>query len=130
MASVADFGTEISCVTDIAPDGRIVSGNTVVAEAVARRLRTPRGRLIDDPNYGFDVAGYLADDMSASDLAALQSGIIAECLKDERIQAATAAVDLTLGALTVKINLTTSVLGPFRLTLSVSATTFNILAVT
>ena len=127
---MADFGSDISCVTDISPDGRVVTGNRVVAEAIARRLSTPRGRLIDDPNYGFDLGGYIHDDMSSADLASLQNGAGAECLKDERVIAADVLATLSaIGLLTVTVSLTTG-LGPFRLVLSVSATSFSVLSVT
>lgn len=131
MASaVVDFGSEISCVQDIAADGRPAVGSIIVGEACMRRLLTPRGRLIDDPNYGFDLTGYVHDDMGPRDIAALQVGATAECLKDERVQSADVKAVLTAaGLLTVTIALTTS-LGPFRLVLSVSSTTFSILSVT
>lgn len=124
-----DDGTDISCVNDFAPDGRITSGRHLIAEAIARRLITPRGRLIDDPNYGLDLTGFTYDDMSAGDIAAMRAGIEAECLKDERLTAATATASLALGILTIGLTLTDGI-GPFALVLSVSATTISILSVT
>jgi len=130
MASaVVDFGSEISCVQDIAADGRPAVGSLIVGEACMRRLITPRGRLIDDPNYGFDLSGYIHDDMGPRDIAALQVGASAECLKDERVLAADVKAVLSgQGILTVTVSLTTA-LGPFRLVLSVSSTTFSVLSV-
>jgi hypothetical protein len=125
-----DYGTDISCVNDFAPDGRITSGRHILAEAICRRLITPRGRLIDDPNYGFDLTGYTNDDMSPGDIAAMRVGIEAECLKDERVSAAVATASLAAGGiLAVGITLTDGN-GPFSLVLSVSATTISILSVT
>lgn len=99
-----DYGTELSCVTDIDRASRMVSGFTVVAEAVARRLSTPRGRLIGDPNYGFDLTQYVNADMSPRDSAGLRAGVEAECLKDERIAGAKASAVLdTQGVLIVTI---------------------------
>lgn len=126
----ADYGTDISCTNDFAPDGRVASGRRLLAEAICRRLITPRGRLIDDPNYGFDLTGYVNDDMSAGDIAALRAGIEAECIKDERVSAATCAASLaTSGIMNISLTLTDGA-GPFALVLAVSAITISILSVT
>lgn len=126
---MTDFGSDISCVTDIASDGRTVTGNRVVAEAVARRLLTPRGRLIGDPNYGFDLTQFVNADMSPRDIAGMNAGIVSECLKDERVEASKASTVLdSLGVLTVTIDLTLST-GPFTLVLSVTDVTVTILRV-
>jgi phage baseplate assembly protein W len=127
---MTDFGTDISCVTDLADDGRSVTGRMVVAEAIARRLITPRGRLIDDPDYGFDLTAYLNDDLTPTELGALRSGAEQECLKDERVeQAEIEAVLDSAGLLTVNIDLTVAD-GPFALVLAVSATSVTIISVT
>jgi phage baseplate assembly protein W len=129
MAAPVDFGTEVSCISDFAADGRTVTGNAVVGEAIARRLSTPRGRLIDDPNYGFDLTAYVFDDMTARDIAALCAGATAEALKDERVQDAAVQAVLAKGLLTVTVSITTA-LGPFRLVLAVTAVSFAVLSVT
>ena len=68
--------------------------------------------------------------MGPRDIAALQAGASSECLKDERVQASDVKAVLSgQGVLTITVSLTTS-LGPFRLVLSVSATTFSVLSVT
>jgi len=127
---VTDFGTDLSCVTDIAADGRAVTGRLVVAEACARRLITPRGRLIDDPDYGFDLTAYVNEDLTPSDLAALRSGAEQECAKDERVTSAVVEAELDgAGLLIVNIDLSTGD-GPFSLVLAVSATSVSILSVT
>lgn len=126
---MTDFGSDISCVTDIAADGRTVTGNRVVAEAVARRLLTPRGRLIGDPNYGFYLTQFVNADMSPRDIANMNAGIVSECLKDERVEASKVATVLdSLGVMTVTIDLTLST-GPFTLALSVTDVTVTILRV-
>ncbi len=125
-----DLGTsDISCIKDFVSDGRVVTGRLVVAEAIARRLWTPRGRLIDDPNYGLDVPGYINQDMSSQDVAALQVLIEQECRKDERVVSAAVVLALaTNGIATLTIDLTTSA-GPFKLTLAVGETTYSVLSV-
>lgn len=127
---MTDYGTDLSCVTDLDPAGLEVSGRTCLAQAIARRLQTPRGGLIDDPNYGFAVTAFLNDDLTARDLALIASNVQAECVKDERVISASATVTLSAaGVLTVAINLVDFV-GPFRLVLGVSALTVAILQVT
>lgn len=80
-----DFGTAWSCVTDLTMPAVLVSGNQVVAEAIARRWQTPRGRLIDDPSYGFDLSDYLNDDLAPADLARIGAQAAAEAAKDQRV---------------------------------------------
>ncbi len=125
-----DFGTDISCVTDLAADGHTVSGQRLVGEAVVRRWSTPRGGLLDDPDYGFSIIDYLNDDMSPADLAALQAGAEAEALKDTRVQSASVVATLAKGTGTLQIvaELVTA-LGPFTLTVAVSAVTIDLLSV-
>lgn len=125
----ADFGTELSCVRDIDQNGSVVTGPRVVAEALARRLSTPRGRVIDDPNFGFDLTQFINDDTTKSGLVAMQSGASAECLKDERVLQAVTTASLLNGVLTVRVNFTTAA-GPFSLVLAVSQTSVAVLSVT
>lgn len=129
MTTVA---TCLDCLTNILPSSAMVSGRTAHGQAIGRRLQTPRGVLVDDPNYGFYLAGYLNDDLSTSDIGKIQSGIEAECLKDARTLTAAATVTLSgsgdLLTLTAEIFLTDAA-GPFRLVVSVSALAFA-LAVT
>jgi hypothetical protein len=109
-----------------------VNTRRIVAEAVARRLITSRGGLLDDPNYGFDITGFINDDMSQLDIANLKGSIKSECEKDERVNRA----DVTMvvppngtGAYLITIFLETND-GPFSLVLSVSSVTIDILKVT
>ncbi len=127
---MTDYGTELSCVNDIASDGRTVTGFRVVAEAIARRLITPRGRLIRDPNYGFDLTQYINADMSTRDIASLRSSVEAECLKDERVTGAIVSATLdSHGLLTVTIEID---LGSDSFTLVVAASdvTLELVSVT
>jgi phage baseplate assembly protein W len=130
--AASTFGQCWSCVSDLSSPGVYVSGNRAVAEAIARRLQTPRGGLIDDPTYGYDLTYFLNAELSTTDLALIQSNTNAECLKDERVTAAATSLTFTGGVLIVTIAVTTST-GPFTLVLSVSSVAANpvqILAVT
>jgi phage baseplate assembly protein W len=121
MATDAELGRDLSCVSDCTPDFREVTGRRLLLEAVARRLTTTRGTLLDDPNYGFNVQDHLNDDMSQADIAAMQAGAEAECIKDERVQLATVSASLSReGVLTVDVEITDAD-GPFQFTLLVTA---------
>lgn len=127
---MSDLGTTLSCVFDCTDEYAVVSGRTCLAQALARRLVTARGGLIDDPNYGFDLTQFLNADMSPTDIAQAESGTEAECLKDERVLAADATVAVTPAqALIVTITITEAD-GPFSLVLAVSDVTVQLLTVT
>lgn len=127
---MTDYGQDFSCATDLETTLVTVSGRTTVIHAIVRRLGTPRGRLKDDADYGFDLAGYCNDDVSPRDLAWIQSQIEAECLKDERVIGALATVALGAGdVLTVTLALDLSDADSFTLVLAVSAVTIETLSV-
>jgi len=123
---MADLGTCMGCVEDIRPV--MVSGRLAHAESIARRFQTPNGGLIDDPTYGYDIAGELNDDVSTLDLARMKARGEAECLKDERTLAATLTLVFANGVLTVTIILTDAQ-GPFVLVLSVTQLSVQLLTV-
>lgn len=126
----AALGHDLSCVMDLDPLMVEVDGRLGLAQSIARRLITPRGGLIDDPNYGFDLRVFLNGDTDGSKrtIAIMAQGIEAECLKDERVQRATATVTFVAGTLTVGINLVDGQ-GPFSLVLAISSVTASILKV-
>ena len=123
------LGSDLSCVSDIDPAGAEVSEKILLAQALARRLTTPRGRLIDDPNYGYDLSQWLNADVGPAELAQIQSQAQAECLKDERVQSATVLVTFIQNVMLVTVALVTAS-GPYSLVLSVSALTTQLLTVT
>ncbi len=110
-------------------EGRIASGFRVVAEAVARRWMTPRGRLIGYPNYGFDLTQYINADVSERDIASLQSGAAAEALKDDRVTACDVSAVLGADGLLTVTGLLDTAQGPFTLVVEVSAVTVKLLQV-
>jgi hypothetical protein len=125
----ADFGTAVSWVSDMNAEGRLVSGFRVVAEAVARRWMTPRGRLIGYPNYGFDLTAYVNADMNARDIASLRAGAAAEAEKDERIVSADVSAVLDSSGLLTVTGLLNTGQGPFTMVVEVSAVTVKLLQV-
>lgn len=124
-----DYGTALSCVVDIDPSSRTVTGNRVIGEALARRLFTPRGRLIGYPNYGYDLTQFVNADLSARDLAGIRIGIEAECLKDERVAGVEVDVVKTADDKLLVTILVEGSKGPFKLVLQVSEVTIAILEV-
>jgi len=122
-----DYGTDLSLLTDLSPTMSTVSGRTALGQALARRLQTPRGRLLKHPNYGMDLAGRINDDLSQADIAAIASDVEAECSKDERVLACTAACVFAVGVLTVVITITDAA-GPFPLVLAVSAVSVTLVS--
>lgn len=84
-ATAAEIGVTLSCVEDLDARCSTVTGRRAIAEAIARRWTTPRGRLGYDPDYGFDVTEYLNDDVDVRTLALIRSMMIAEAKKDERV---------------------------------------------
>lgn len=125
---MADLGTDLSCLEDLSPTMAEVSGRTCLAQAVARRLLTPRGRLIYDPNYGYDLEQFLNDDLGPGDLAKIAANIQNEALKDERVLTATAAVVVQNKALIVTLTIDDGD-GPFTFVLPVSLVTVQLLQV-
>lgn len=124
-----DFGTELSCVQDIASDGRMVTGFRVVGEAIARRWITPRGRLIKYPNYGYDLTQFVNADMSERDIAELRAGAAAEAMQDERVEACVVSASLGAdGVLTVTAQVGTAK-GPFTLVVAVTSVNLALISV-
>lgn len=124
------FGTDISCVDDIDPMFGLVSGETTLAQAILRRLSTPRGGLLDDPDFGYDVRALLCDEVTSTSLIAAKAAIANEVEKDERVRMCSAdlAFDHRTSKLRIRLAVTTS-RGPFRLTLSADRVTVEILEV-
>lgn len=134
MTQNVNFGKDTSC-TNSLRTGRYVTGTRLVAEALYRRLITPRGTLQggeDEQNYGLDLLDLIGsiDDANGSKAAALPGQIQAELLKDERLTSVSVSVSSskngTILSWTVTINAQTDI-GPFSLVLAVSDVTVDIL---
>ena len=93
-----NYGREVSC-TRTLKTGRYVSGVTVVAEAIYRRLTTPRGMLLggeSEGNYGLDLMSLVGSADTKGSAASLPGRIENECRKDERIETVKATVVRTV----------------------------------
>lgn len=126
-AAPLGYGTDLSCVTELADDAAEVDpmSRVAVAQAITRRLTTPRGALIDDPDYGFDVRQFANRGTTQLELRAVADQCRGECVKDDRVSAATitAFYDAALRKLTVSVQLdcVDPLLGVFTLTFGVAA---------
>jgi phage baseplate assembly protein W len=78
------YGRDISCVRDLDP-GVEVEGVTALAQALARRLDTPRGGLVDDPDFGFDLRSQLNKGSTQAEMNSLAARIRNELTKDDRV---------------------------------------------
>lgn len=123
---MTDFGSDISFAPDMSTNLALVSADQVVAEAILRRLSTPRGWFSWDPSYGLDLRMMLNASMTDETVALWRREIANECEKDERVLSANVSISRIGNALTVGIELTTSN-GPLSLVLGVSAVTVSLL---
>jgi hypothetical protein len=123
---LADLGIDFAGVTDLDPTMPVITGNLGLAHAVARRLTTPAGSLIEDPNYGFDTRLFLN---AVSKRSFLLGRIADECLKEERVSDVDVTVEFlsASSSLTINIALTVDDGATFDLTLNVSSVTAELL---
>lgn len=129
FASPPIYGHDLSCATDLDPGMVEVDGVQGLAQSLYRRIITPRGTLIDDPNYGFDVTQYIDDDVDQAAISRCQSGVDAEFVKDERVVRSATVAAFFGGVLTIQ-SLVTPGSGPnFRLTVAATAVTVTLLQV-
>ncbi len=125
-----DFGTDLYCLEDIDASGRVVSGIEGLAQAIYRRFITPRGWLLDDPDYGTALIEFLGDSIDASGLGRIRAAIVGEAMKDERVASVDATVRIDgAGIITCTLQIL-SALGPFKMVLGVSGVSVDLLEVT
>lgn len=121
------FGRDTWCLDSLNP-GRYVTGRLLVAQAIYRRLTTPRGTLRGSDEaaaYGFDVSSYVGA-VGADAANTLPSQVVSEILKDDRVLNATCTANAITDAsgetqvyLEIQVSLGDEG-GDFTLTLSVT----------
>jgi len=125
-----DFGHDLSCADDLEDDMAEVDGPTIVAQAIYRRLYTPRGALWQDPDYGLDLRDYLSRRMTSAEIAAIPGEVVKEIQKDERIASARVRiVSQTAETLELWIGVDGGV-GPFSLVISATQAAVTLVSVT
>lgn len=122
------FGSDLYCDDDLTPDMRELRSDDplIVAQAIYRRLITPRGALIDDPDYGVDVRSFLHKAMTPSEQRATAGQIRLEILKDDRVMDVDVQLaNVQMRSFDLEIRCSTEV-GPFELVGSVSDAGFAV----
>lgn len=118
---MTDFGLDLDCADDLSADMRTVSGVAGVAQAIYRRLTTPRGMVLDALDYGYDVRSLLHKGQTPIQKAAIPGLIRSEILKDDRIASVEVEVTtFTNDTIGLAIRCETAE-GPFELVLDISA---------
>lgn len=123
------FGTDVSTFPDLDPQFRLITGQRVVAEAVARRWLTPRGSVSYDETYGEDVRAYLNAPVDGPRLRALEAALQAQAVTDERVQSAVVSLVATGTAAALRLRVTgrlVTAAGPFTLVLTVGQLVANL----
>lgn len=110
-----DDTIDIDGVEDFAPTLPIARGRRALANRIARRLITPRGRFLYWPEFGFDVRTAL---LSKMDPRTIAQEIEAECLKDEQVAQARSLVTVVETTARIRLQLVDDV-GPFEFTLTI-----------
>lgn len=124
-----DHGTDIRALSELGLLLETHSGKRNLAEAIARRLMTPRGGLFYDEAYGEDVRAWLNETMTDLFLSTRAAILEAQAEQDERVISASATVRASGdGRLDIRLELDTSE-GPLRLILGVSAVRVDLLKV-
>jgi phage baseplate assembly protein W len=122
---MSELGIDYSALPDIAWQTK--SGMENLAEALARRLQTPRGGLFYDPEYGLDVRDWLNETDSEEARFELSTLASAECEADPRVLSADVEV-IALGDDGVTIAISgQSLEGPFSLILEANKVTVEVL---
>lgn len=121
------YGRDLDCVTDITEECAEVDplSRRAVVQAVLRRLTTPRGALIDDPDYGYDVRSFCNRGTTTLELRAISDQCRGEAMKDDRVTEATVKVTYTDRTRTLTVSVTLDCvdvgLGTFTATFAVTA---------
>lgn len=122
------LGSAVSCTDDLDALGRVVTGEDALLESLYRRLTTPRGQLITDPDFGLDVRSLLHKGLTAAGLGEIEGRLINELSKDERVSGVDVALEISADAQTVTGSLVVGYgPGPFRLVFTLTPDTVSLL---
>lgn len=90
----SSLGHDLACIQDEDPGQSEVDGWPCLAQALVRRLQTPQGMCLGDPDYGYDLIGEIDDDIDLGTAQQIGAAIDAEFLKDQRVQSSSTLVQL------------------------------------
>lgn len=124
-----NYGRDLSCTTALDTAMREVSGDELMRQVILRRLITPKGSLLSDPNaITLDVRRYMSKDVDERELMAMRGAIHAAILDDERILSVKVSMGYDAGQRTATIGVKAiGARGPFSLTLAVSDVSVTVL---
>jgi hypothetical protein len=119
------YGADISCTRDLDESMPEVSGQTALAQALARRLDCPRGGVPDDGDYGIDLRGYLNRGLTTDEVRGLAGAIRSELTKDDRVDTLRVTVTPTPTGESIRVSIQVvprdpTLGGPFTLTLALT----------
>lgn len=120
------YGSDVSCEADVDAGVAEIPGSDplVLAQALVRRLDTPRGSLPDDAGYGISLRSYLSAGTTTTELQRLAGVIRNELVKDDRVESLSVTVtpSTTGDTLAVLLSITPADVGiSFTMTLAVSS---------
>lgn len=120
------YGSDLSCAGDLTPTMESVDpfSTRAIAESILRELDTPRGGLVDDPDYGLDLRGAVNRGMTAADVRSLAERVRTVAEKDDRVSRASVTVSPSPTGTTLRVEIRVTPVGalnPFRLTLAATS---------
>ena len=118
-----DFGSDISTFPDLDPTFTLITGNRVVAEAIARRWTTSAGTYLPDPSYGWNATQLLNVELSPVAQSSAINALVSEALRDERVIACTVGISSDGSGNVLLTGSITTASGPFALVLQIGAVT-------
>ncbi|MBA2724294.1 MAG: hypothetical protein H0U56_15680 [Methylibium sp.] len=125
---MADLGLDFLGILDLDADLTTGTGKLALIHAVARRLTTTTGQMLDDPSYGYNLQ-LLTNSVVQPERVAERVRV--QCLEEERVseEGTTVTVSYEAGTktLTVDIVLGTDDGATYAFTLNVTAVTAEIL---
>jgi hypothetical protein len=132
-----NFGTDLAVapdangILDISPMLTYATGIQVLIQSLMCRQMCVKGSIVGAPNEGIDVRTYVRQGLTQEVLGKLPSVLQKELQRDERVKTATVTGGYDTARNTLTLNeVFETTLGPFSLTLEVSAVTVTLLGST
>lgn len=125
---MTDYGTDLSCLSDLTPTMQLVSGPDVVVQAAYRRITTPMGGLLSAPSATTVDVRDLVDSTLVSGSTAYFNSQISQAIEaDDRVFSADVSSTITDELVTSEVKITLSTGETFALVLAVSSLTVELL---
>ena len=120
---MADLGSDFSCVTDITPDLRVVSGEDCFAESLQRELAAAPGDLWYAPDWGAGLVNFINSTALSWALSAVAERT---CMRDERTENVSARTTTDGESATITIDVESGE-GPFVLIANITDISVEVL---